>query len=153
MANSAPAFIATIREVQPQPYLAMRVRAAMDKVGPAVQAGYSSLYERLATTAGTPSGPPFLIADRPTGGFLDMELGAPCTKAPESGGGFEGRTLPGGKVAVTVHRGSYDSLGEVYQRLAEWITAQGLQIAGPPREVYLTPPGEEPVTEVVWPVR
>jgi effector-binding domain-containing protein len=153
MPSTAPAFTATIREVQPQPYLGMRVRAAIGEIGPAVQTGYAALYERLAKTHGRPAGPPFLIAQVPTGGFLDAELGAPCATPPEPGDGFESGTLPGGKVAVTVHRGSYESLSEIYQRLAEWIGAHGLSMAGPPREVYLTPPGAKPITEVVWPVR
>jgi effector-binding domain-containing protein len=153
MTNGAPVFTAEIREVRPQPYLGKKLRAALSEVGPAVQAGYSALYERLAEAGNQPAGPPFLIAQIPSGGFLDVEIGAPCTRLPDAGDGFESGTLPGGRVAATVHRGPYDLLGHVYPRLAEWISAQGLTMAGPPREVYLTPPGEEPVTEVIWPVQ
>ena len=142
-----------IRVVEPQPYLGMRVHAPMADVGPRVQAGFAALYHRLQEAHAQPAGPPFLIADFPKNGYLDMELGAPCADPPAAGEGFEPRTLPGGRVAVVVHRGSYEGIGEVYGRLSAWIAANGMTMAGAPREVYLTPPGEEPVTEVAWPVR
>lgn len=153
MSNNMPTLTVEIRETKPQPYLAKRLRAPLDAVGPEVQAGFASLYARLSNIAVQPVGPPFLIAGAPNAGHLDIELGAPCARPIESGGGFEAGTLPGGKVAVTVHRGAYDAIGKVYSALAGWISSQGLTPNGPPREVYLSGPGEEPVTELVWPVR
>ena len=141
-----------IREVGPQPYLGKRARAPLGEVGAAVQQGYGALYHELERTHTAPAGPPFLVAGFPEGGYLDFELGAPCATPPAATDGFEAGTLPGGKVAVTVHRGSYDSLAQVYPRLQAWIEANGHRPSGPPREVYLTPPGQEPVTEVVWPL-
>ncbi len=153
MPNVTPTLTVEIRELKPQPYLGKRIRAALGAVGPEVQAGFASLYAKLAASASPAAGPPFLIADRPKDGYLDMELGAPCAGPAPAGGGFVAGILPGGRAAVTVHRGAYDAIGEVYTGLAEWIGAQGLAMAGPPREVYLSGPGEEPVTELVWPVR
>lgn len=61
------------------------------------------------------------------------------------------------KVATTIHRGPHDKVGETYQTVISWITANGYQIAGPAEEVYLSPPGatspEQLVTEVRLPVR
>lgn len=153
MGNSTAALEVEIREMRSQPYLGKRVRAPLGAVGPEVQAGFASLYAKLAHLAVAPAGPPFLVADAPRDGFLDMELGAPCATSVQAGDGFEAATLPGGKVAVTVHRGAYDAIGKVYAELARWITAEGLVTAGPPREVYLSGPGQEPVTELIWPVR
>lgn len=153
MTNNTPTLVVQIRETTPQPYLGKRVRAELGHVGPEVQAGFAALYARLTQVAMRPAGPPFLIAQAPAGGYLEMELGAPCVRPVESGEGFEAGTLPGGKVAVTVHRGAYDTIGKVYSALADWIASQGLTPVGAPREVYLSGPGEEPVTELVWPVR
>lgn len=154
MTKSAPVFAVETREIQPQQYLGKKLRAPVQAVGPAVQAGFAALYSRLSATNGQPAGPPFLVAsEMPEDGYLEMEIGAPCLEPPEPGDGFESRTLPGGRVAVTVYRGPYDALGEIYAKLAEWIASHGLTMAGPPREVYLSEPGEEPVTEVVWPVQ
>ena len=39
-----------------------------------------------------------------------------------------------------VHEGGYDSLGESWGRLQDWVARQGLQTAGDLWEVYLTEP-------------
>ena len=66
--------------------------------------------------------------------------------------------IPVGRVAVTIHRGPYDSLSESYQQIERWMRDQGLSAAGAPWETYLTDPGERPdpatwETEIVQPVR
>lgn len=142
-----------IRDVQPQPYLGKHLRAPLEGVGASVRDGFAALYHALAAEGAQASAPPFLVAQRPQDGYLEMEVGAPCVSAPHAPEGFEAGVLPGGRVAVVVHRGSYEGIGEVYTRLEEWISAHGFAIAGPPREVYLTPPGVEPVTEIAWPIR
>jgi hypothetical protein len=151
--TAEPALAVEIRVVEAQPYLAKHVHASIGTVGKSVQEGFAALYHRLEETNSRATAPPFLIADFPKDGCLELELGAPCASPPPAGAGFLPRSLPGGRVAVTVHHGSYDRIGEVYRRLSEWISAQGLTMAEAPREVYLTPPGEEPITEVVWPIR
>jgi len=57
-------------------------------------------------------------------------------------------------VASTIHMGSYDHLNETYSALGQWISANGYQLAGPSREIYLTAPGDPSglVTELQWPV-
>ena len=149
---SAGTFMAEVRDVKPQLYLSRTFRARLDVVGPKVKAAFAALYEQLAKTGNQPSGPPFLVVHAPEDGYILVEAGAPCSSSPVAAEGFESAELAGGRVAVTVHRGPYERLAEVYPALAAWIANQGLTTAGPPREVYLTPPGEEPVTEVVWPV-
>lgn len=47
-----------------------------------------------------------------------------------------GSMLPAGRVATTVHRGTYDLLGESHDRLASWAREQGLELAGPRWEIY-----------------
>jgi len=67
--------------------------------------------------------------------------------------------LPGvERMACTVHHGPFVTIGEAYQALMQWIQANGYQIVGPCREVYLreaengsqTDPNT--VTEIQFPV-
>jgi len=57
--------------------------------------------------------------------------------------GFQVQTLPAIRAAATVHRGPYEQIGPVYETLFDWIGQQGLQAAGPVREVYVV--GPDPV--------
>jgi effector-binding domain-containing protein len=69
------------------------------------------------------------------------------------------RNLPGeDSVASTIHRGPYDNIGEAYQALMTWCEANGYELAGPDREVYLTSPPKvsdpaDYVTELQQPVK
>ena len=74
-----------------------------------------------------------------------------------SQGDVHATTLPGGPVAVTIHRGSYDQLQAAYAALEEWIATNRFQPSGAPWEAYLNDPADYPdvndwKTEVCWPI-
>ena len=145
-----------IRGVDPQPYLGKRFHAPVGDVGSFVQRGYGELFARLAEARVAPAGHPFVIASAPLGGAMDIELGVPCAAPPIAGDLYAG-TLPGGRVAVTTHRGPYDAIGPTYQALSTWIAVNGHAPAGPPREVYLNGPDDvarpdDYLTELIWPI-
>ena len=69
------------------------------------------------------------------------------------------RELPGVEVAAVIHHGPFNTLSESYEAVLKWIEANGYQINGPCREIYLQPPAEmgsqtdpDTVTEVQFPV-
>ena len=69
------------------------------------------------------------------------------------------RELPGTEVAAVIHHGPFNTLSESYEAVLKWIEANGYQINGPCREIYLQPPAEmgsqtdpDTVTEVQFPV-
>ncbi len=67
-------------------------------------------------------------------------------------------TLPACEAAVTIHTGPYDGLGDAHAAMEQFLHDHGLHKAGPPREIYLTDPGEVPdpkqwKTQLVWPIR
>ena len=43
-------------------------------------------------------------------------------------------------VASTLHKGPYDQLVAVYERMQGWLAEHGHTMAGPPREIYLNNP-------------
>jgi DNA-binding transcriptional MerR regulator len=68
------------------------------------------------------------------------------------------RTLPAAEVAFTVARGRQCQFPEIigaYDAVAQWVTANGRELAGSPREIYRFDPsaGEEPRMEIAWPIR
>ena len=74
---------------------------------------------------------------------VDVTVGFPTDRPIEPAGSAEPGQLPGGRVARLVHAGSFDDLGEAWQRLASWIGAAGMTPAEEYWEVYLTEPSPE----------
>jgi len=108
------------------------------------------------------AGPPMVVYHDPefSPESIDTEIVcpvAPGVKGPlatPAGRTLEPRTVPGGEVAVIVHVGPYETLGESYQTLAGWMGQHGYRGSGPPQEIYLSSPMEPgpPVTEIRFPV-
>jgi AraC family transcriptional regulator len=108
------------------------------------------------------AGPPVVVYHDPEFTLESVDIEMVCPVAPgvkgplatPAGRTLEPCTVAGGEVAVIVHVGPYETLGESYQALAEWIGQHGYRMSGPPREIYLSSPTDPgpPVTEIRMPV-
>lgn len=74
---------------------------------------------------------------------VGVELSQPCPLT----GRVVGSALPAGRVAMTVHRGTYAGLASAHRALLDWCAAQGRRAAGPRWEVY-GPHSDDPAK--VW---
>jgi DNA-binding transcriptional MerR regulator len=92
---------------------------------------------------------------------LDVEIAIPVSAAVRKDVPLDGgRKLTAHKLAgieaaaCLLHAGDFESIAQSYEALGKWIEANGYQIAGPPREVYLRAPDQEggALTEIQWPV-
>jgi DNA-binding transcriptional MerR regulator len=68
------------------------------------------------------------------------------------------RTLPASEVAYTTVSGNQCQFPEIigaYDAIAQWVAANGRELAGSPREIYMSDPskGEENRWEIAWPIR
>ncbi len=121
---------------------------------------YGELFKYVGRRRARPSGPALSIyydeGYRETD--IDVEAAVPVSKDLPDGDRVKVRELPAvEEMACIVHRGSYDSMGEPYQRLLTWIEDNGYRICGPNREVYIKGPGlltkpSKYVTELQIPV-
>lgn len=84
-----------------------------------------------------------------TDGSWDVEVWVPVTGAVAVGR-VGTRRLAGGRMAASLHRGSYDTLGITHDALVRWVTEAGLDVTGPARTVYLQF-GADPALEVPTP--
>lgn len=92
---------------------------------------------------------------------LDVEIAFPTARGTADrvslGGGraITAHELPAVETAACIiHKGDYQLLGNTYAAVARWIEENGYRIVGPPREVYLTAPGDPAglLTEIQYPV-
>ena len=58
--------------------------------------------------------------------------------------GWQAQQLPAGTFATLLHVGPYDTVAGTYDAVVAWIGDHDLAVAGPPREVYLSPPDTPP---------
>jgi effector-binding domain-containing protein len=153
-------------DLAPQPTVAARVQQPFDQVDVGALFGLhmGNVADRIAELGGTPAGPPYARYHEFGPERADIEFGIPVA-APvanlrplaECEPGEVGMgELPGGPAAITLHVGAYPKLGEAYQRLQDWIPAQGQTPGGAPWESYIKDPSEvaeaDLQTELIWPV-
>jgi effector-binding domain-containing protein len=120
---------------------------------------------RIQAAGAMPAGAPFGRYYEFGEDSVDVEIGipvsAPLPDLPALAGSPAGEIgngeLPGGRVAFTVHRGSYDGLTDTWGHLREWIEEQGHAVGDGPWESYVDDPGDmsdidNVRTEIVWPI-
>ena len=121
---------------------------------------YSTLFKHTGRHRARPAGPALALYHDE--GYresdVDVEAAVPVSKDIPDGERVKVRELPTvEEMACTVHKGSYDTMGEAYNQLLAWIEANGYHICGPNREIYIKGPGlltkpSKYVTELQIPV-
>ncbi len=130
-------------------------RVAPAEVGEFIRGALARVAE-FATCCGGPQGPPMAITTAPDEyGSLVVEAGWPVASDAVPAAPVEVRTLPPVRALRHLHAGPYEELGGgFYAELFAAAHERGLTPASAPRERYLNDPGtgEEPLTEILWPL-
>lgn len=137
--------------------MAIRVTVPAEELPKALGEGYGEIMGYLASRGVQPSGMPFTMYYNMDMSALDVEMGLPVAQPLEGQGRIEPGTLPGGRAAVALHVGPYESLDQTYEKLTDYVKREGLETEPYMYESYLNDPGEVPPeelkTEVVFPLR
>lgn len=144
-------------EVAAQPILFVRRRVARSEISQAIGEGLGAAFGLAMRKGCAIAGRPFARYPSMGPGLLTLEVGCPLASATDGEGDVEPGTLQGGPVAVALHAGPYDELGETYAAMERWMADNGYAPGGPPWESYLTDPAELPNsadwrTAVYWPL-
>ena len=141
----------SVKEVPARAVLACRAKMGVEEFGKY----YSALYDRVPKEKVTPDGITGAV-------YFDEEFNHECSdielivgvREKEKADKIMERTL----CAVTIHKGSYSTLGDAYGALVTWIRENGYECAGAPYDIYVKTgfdslPVEDWVTEVYFPVK
>ena len=160
MEGKMPEQEVVLKSIESVHCLAIREIVAEPKaVGSVIEESYGAIMPRGITPAGQPMtiyhDPEFKPAD------LDIEFVFPVGDSVTDSVPLSGdrqltpKDLPVIETAATtIHKGDYATLDQSYGMIASWIEANGYKVAGPPREVYLTAPGDAAgqLTEIQFPI-
>jgi len=137
--------------------LCQRERASHAEVAGALGRMLPAIFTHAMKSGAALVGPPVARYLEHNAAGITVEAGLPVAPGAEGTDSIDVAEWPGGEAAVTVHTGPYETLGKAHEALESWLADKDLKIGGPPREVYLTDPGEVPdpaawQTLVIWPI-
>jgi len=146
----------TVVELSPQQVLGMRRKGAYREIPVMFPRIFEFIFSKNIQIAGYPT---FLCheitfeeaekADKEEN--ADIEVIVPVAGAIESPDNEEIQLyeLPGGKMAIIIHKGPYEECAPTYEKLFSWIEEQGKKIVGPIREIYYNDPRKVPPEEIL----
>ena len=109
----------------------VRVRTPMEGLKEELAKGYGEIAAALGRQGIQPSGVPFAIYHNMDMQDLDVEMGFPVGSAIKPEGRVQPSSLPGGRTAVHIHKGPYETCAATYKQLFAWIAEHHKKIAGP----------------------
>lgn len=136
----------------PVPVACVRATCAKDEqaVAATIGAAFGQVQTFLRMNGLRQAGPPITVnvewKDRyvfEAGIPVDREIEAPASSPVRI------KRTHAGKALKVVHRGPYHEMGALYDRLAAYIAAYGIERAGDPWDEYVNDPGSTPEPELI----
>lgn len=157
MTASAVPYVCELREAQPRPTLAMRIRTPASGLPQRLGEVYGAIFRYMEELGAAPAGPPYVAYSNMDMSDLDAEAGFPVVTALPGRGDIVPGLIPGGRQAVCLHVGPYAGCGAAYDALMGWMAAHGYEPTRAAYEFYLNDPAlvapEALRTEIVFPIK
>ncbi|GGM95017.1 hypothetical protein GCM10009721_21630 [Terrabacter tumescens] len=131
-------------ETTEQPTAVLRATVAMDELPAFFARAFTAAAAAVAKQGRDVAGPPFGLYRSMPSTTVDVEAGFPVTAPLEPDGEVVPGTLPGGRAVEAVHVGPYDTMGETYGQVEQWMVGQRLVPGYLVWESYLSDPEREP---------
>ena len=137
-----------VREIARQTTMCIKARTPVEKLPDILGQGYGEIMQYAGKHSIQPAGMPYALYLNEDMSDLQVEFGFPSVGPIEKEGRVETGELPGGKVLVDVHAGSYETIGDTYNRMMAYMKEKNLQGAHVAWEFYLNDPDETPPEEL-----
>jgi effector-binding domain-containing protein len=153
-----PAYDVAIKTVPAMLVAACRVRIPQNDMVPAVLGeAYARTYEHVRAHGAKALDPCLALWHTTADTYTDEDAEAvvPVNRLVPESDRVKVYELPGGTFASAVHHGRFAEFTQLHPALLRWIDANGYQITGPSREIYVRHDVSQPgssVTEVQYPV-
>jgi effector-binding domain-containing protein len=152
--GTLPATTPEIIELPARQAAVVRIEGTVSDMPRMMGEAFDSTMKAITTSGAEYAGHPFAryLSLEP---LIVAEVGFPFSGTVIPTGPVYICDLPGGRAVKTTHVGTYDRLGETWNRATAWMAEQGLELAEPGWEAYLTGPDDPgpPITEIFWPIR
>ena len=149
-------FQCDIVERPAQPALTIRSRVSPVGVAQAIGQCAMTVFQYASQKGYTPAGALFVAYHGFDGQALDVEIGFPFQPGIEGSENIQVSEIPGGKVAIHHHVGSYEQLPQVRAALEQWLHANGYAASDVSYDFYLNDPQVTPPdkleTEILFPL-
>jgi effector-binding domain-containing protein len=138
--------------------ICIKTTTSVEKLSQVFGEGYMKIMQEAGKAGIQPTGAPYALYLNDDMSNLRIEFGFPADEPPSVPvNGVEAGRLPGGKTAMSVHVGPYDTIEEAYNRLTAFVKERDLEPTGICFEYYLNDPGttppEELQTEIYFPLK
>lgn len=140
-------------DIAPTTTLVVQADVPADGIAAFLNGAFSESADAARRQGLTFAGPPFGRYHRLDDGGFQIEAGFPVEGTPRPAGRVLVGSLPGGRVAQTVHRGPYETVDVAYGAVTDWLGDRRMVATGEPWESYLDEPGvSAPRTLIRFPV-
>ena len=155
--DQLPEYEVILKTQQPMLVAACRVRVPTNNMVPAVLGeAYDATYGHIKAEGARALDPCLALWHTPADTYEDEDTEAvvPIDRAIAGSDRVQVYELDGGTFASAVHRGKFEDFTKLHPAVLRWIDANGYEITGPSREVYIRidRAGSDSVVEVQYPV-
>ena len=132
--------IIEIKTIQPFSYCCIPHKGPFTDIQSVIAQLYSSVQGQNIPPAGGMVGIYYNSPEDTEPQDLEWDMGFPCDAHVSPLQPLQRKIWSFTQVASAVHSGSYETTGETYMVIFEWLEANGMEPAGPVLERYLTMP-------------
>lgn len=148
--------ICALETLHRQPTLTVRTRTSVAEISNALGTAFKAVWEYARAHDVQPAGPPFALYHNMDMQDLDLEAGYPVSRSVRGSAIVIAGELPECEAATCLHIGSYESIGQSYEVLMNWMKERSLESWGLVYEFYLNDPRNTPPdqlrTRIVFPL-